>query len=190
MALFGVGTNDEQPAIPDLRQAESVVEVGDAGGAREVLKEGPVSSRSGSGAQRRRLAECFPVTLTCLLARTIKGRRGSDASSSCRCCLATGKSCGREASTTNTSIRALGMYIRQYGRRSSPPPTEEQKSHTDTCGHANTHTPFSGSGSGSGAAPGSGSLSRNSTWTRSLLMDTALKPWLGRTSCSRLPVDQ
>lgn len=75
--------------------------------------------------------ECSPVTLTCLLASTIKGRRGSGASSSCKCCLAMGKSCGWEASTTNTSIRALGRYIRQYGRRCSRPPTGKHKSHTD-----------------------------------------------------------
>lgn len=34
-----MGTDDEQPALPDLRQTESVVEVGDAGGPWEVLKE-------------------------------------------------------------------------------------------------------------------------------------------------------
>lgn len=34
-----MGTDEEQPALADLRQAESVVEVGDAGGPWKVLKE-------------------------------------------------------------------------------------------------------------------------------------------------------
>lgn len=31
-------------------------------------------------------------------------------------------------------------------------------------------------------------LSKNSIWSSSLLMEMALKPWVGDTSCSRLPV--
>lgn len=53
--------------------------------------------------------EVFPVTLTCLLASTIRGRWGWEASSSCKCFLATGKSCRLDESTTNTSVMALDM---------------------------------------------------------------------------------
>lgn len=34
-----MGPDEEQPALADLRQAQSVVEVGDAGGPWEVLEE-------------------------------------------------------------------------------------------------------------------------------------------------------
>lgn len=66
-------------------------------------------------------------SLTCLLARIIKGRWESDTSSSCKCFLATGKSCGLEESTTNTRSRAFDMYLCQYGRSSSLPPTDRQQ---------------------------------------------------------------
>lgn len=36
-----MGTDEEQPALADLGQSQSVVEVGDAGGPREVLEEAP-----------------------------------------------------------------------------------------------------------------------------------------------------
>lgn len=39
LALPGLGADEEQPAVPDLRQGERVVEVGDAGGSGAVLKE-------------------------------------------------------------------------------------------------------------------------------------------------------
>lgn len=39
LALLGMGTDEEQPAVPDLWQGESVVEVGDARRPWKVLKE-------------------------------------------------------------------------------------------------------------------------------------------------------
>lgn len=125
--------------------------------------------------------EWFSVTLTCLLASTIKGRWGSEASSWCKCLLARGRSCGSEESTTNTSMRALGMYRCQYGRSSSLPPTE--KTHTQSGPTSKQKNLFVS------PRPGSGdSLSRNSTCRSPLLMETALKPCVGCVSCSRLPV--
>lgn len=39
LAFFGVGTDEEQPAVPDLGQGQGVVEVGDAAGSWKVLEE-------------------------------------------------------------------------------------------------------------------------------------------------------
>lgn len=76
--------------------------------------------------------EWSPVTLTCLLASTIKGRVESVESSSCKCSLATGKRSGSEESTTKTSSRALDMYLCQYCRSFSLPPTG-RKQPSDHC---------------------------------------------------------
>lgn len=38
LALLHVGTDEEQPTVPDLRQGQSVVEVGDAAGTGEILE--------------------------------------------------------------------------------------------------------------------------------------------------------
>lgn len=124
----------------------------------------------------------FSVILTCLLARTIKGRSGSEARSSCKCVFARGKSCGLEESTTNTSISALDMYFCQYGRRTSLPPTDREN--TIMNWQWFFYVPWSGS------HVTSDSLSRNSMCRSPLLMETALKPCVGCTSCSRLPVAQ
>ena len=88
----------------------------------------------GSQAVYWKASRVLPVTLTCLLASTISGRLGSEVSSACRCSLATGKCCGWEESTTNTSSRALDMYFCQYGRSSSLPPTDRH-----TTDHHNHH---------------------------------------------------
>lgn len=127
--------------------------------------------------------------LTCLLATTIRGRWGSNASSSCRCLLARGKSCWLEESTTNTSRIALDMYFCQYCCSSSSPPTDGQRKHGVVTEFTQKHI-FSPLRCGSHVIQSSDSLSRNSILRSSLLMETALKPCVGCTSCSKQPVAQ
>lgn len=40
LALLHVGTDEEQPAVSDLRQGQGVVQVGDAAGTWKILKTG------------------------------------------------------------------------------------------------------------------------------------------------------
>jgi len=129
LAFPHMGTDEEQLALADLRQGQSVMEVSDAAGTWKILEieDKHVWLKTMFTFHCLNSPEWFPVTLTCLLASTIKGRLGREASSSSKCFFATGNNSGFEESTTNTSSRALDMYFCQYGRRSSLPPTDSDR---------------------------------------------------------------